>query len=67
MDGLRLAKLGDIVSQVDIVITCTGKLRNTINKTIHNYARKISLKDTTIFSACHELIYSGKMYNQLIL
>ncbi|XP_077067008.1 adenosylhomocysteinase like 2a isoform X2 [Siphateles boraxobius] len=24
MDGLRLAKLGDVVSQVDIVITCTG-------------------------------------------
>uniref|UniRef100_A0A8C2KMZ1 Adenosylhomocysteinase like 2a n=1 Tax=Cyprinus carpio TaxID=7962 RepID=A0A8C2KMZ1_CYPCA len=28
MDGFRLTKLGDVVRQVDMVITCTGMLRN---------------------------------------
>uniref|UniRef100_A0A8C2Q7W0 Adenosylhomocysteinase like 2a n=1 Tax=Cyprinus carpio TaxID=7962 RepID=A0A8C2Q7W0_CYPCA len=32
MDGFRLTKLGDVVRQVDMVITCTGMLRNIINK-----------------------------------
>lgn len=28
MDGFRLVRLGDVIRQVDIVITCTGEFSN---------------------------------------
>ncbi len=55
MDGFRLATLGDIIRRVDMVITCTGKLRNIINQT---QVFAVILPYTVCFDSC-PFVYTG--------